>query len=135
MLWLINQVLTLWLSFSASLPFKCVSIKSLEKQKKLDLLVFDLNPVELSYYPFMINLDKCNGSCNAVDDLRTKLCLPSETKQVNVIKVFNIKIVIYEAETMIKHISCDFKCKINSTTCISNQNWNTDTQQCECKKY
>ena len=30
--------------------------------------VIDLNLVELDYYLFMISLDKCNGSCNAVDD-------------------------------------------------------------------
>ena len=26
----------------------------------------DLNPPELKYYPFMISLDKCNGSCNVL---------------------------------------------------------------------
>ena len=30
--------------------------------------LFNLNPVELIYYPFMISLDKCSGSCNSVDD-------------------------------------------------------------------
>ena len=29
----------------------------------------DLNFIELNHYPFMISLDTCNGSCNAVDDL------------------------------------------------------------------
>ena len=28
----------------------------------------DLNPVELNYYPLMISLDRCSGSCNDVDD-------------------------------------------------------------------
>ena len=51
--------------------------------------LIDLNPVELNYYPFMISLDKCNGSCNAVDDLSTKIRVPSETKYENV-KVFNM---------------------------------------------
>ena len=32
-------------------------------------ILFDLNLVELNYYPFMISLDKCNGSCNGVDNL------------------------------------------------------------------
>ena len=44
----------------------------------------DLNPIELNYYTFMISLDKCNRSCNAVDDLSTKRCVPSETKEVSV---------------------------------------------------
>ena len=59
---LIKQVFTVLLSFSNSLV--C-----------LDLLrptVTDLNPVELIYYPFMINLDKCNGTCNV---LSPKICV------------------------------------------------------------
>ena len=40
-----------------------------------------LNPVEFSYYPFMISLDKCNGSCNAVDDFSTKECVCSKSNK------------------------------------------------------
>ena len=28
--------------------------------------LIDLNPVELKYYPFMISLDKCTGSCSLI---------------------------------------------------------------------
>ena len=38
-----------------------------------------------------------------------------------------------EAKPMTKHISCDFKCKFNSTGCNSNQKWNNKICQCECK--
>ena len=40
-----------------------------------------------------------------------------------------------EAKTMTKHILCDCKCKFNSTTCNSNQQWNSETCICECKNY
>ena len=40
----------------------------------------ELNPVELNYYPLMISLDKCNGSCNSLDDLPMILCF-QENKQ------------------------------------------------------
>ena len=30
---------------------------------------------------------------------------------------------------------CDCKCKFNSTACNSNQKWNNETCQCECKNY
>ena len=33
----------------------------------------DLNLIELNYYPFLITLDKYNGSCNAVGDLSIKI--------------------------------------------------------------
>ena len=36
---------------------------------------------------------------------------------------------------MVKHISCDSKCKFNSRTCSSNQKWNNETCQCEFKNY
>ena len=85
--------------------------------------VIDLNPVELNYYPFMISLDKCSRSCNVVDDLSTKICVPSKTKYVHV-KVVNMITRINKAKTKMKHISCDCKCKFNSTTCNSNQKWN-----------
>ena len=37
--------------------------------------LIDLNPIELNHYPFMISLDECNGSWNAVNDLSTKICV------------------------------------------------------------
>ena len=87
--------------------------------------------VELKYYPFMISLDKCTGSCNV---LCPKICVPKETKDVNV-KALNMIIKKNEAKAIKKHISCDCKCKFNSTTCNSNQKWNDNTCQCECKNY
>ena len=40
-----------------------------------------------------------------------------------------------EAITMTKHISCDCKCKFNSTTYNSKQTLNNKTCQFECKIY
>lgn len=28
----------------------------------------NLNPNELHYYPFMVSLERCSGSCNTLDD-------------------------------------------------------------------
>ena len=131
MFWFVKQVFTALLSFCGSLTTKCVSINN-EKCMTRPILI-DLNPVELSHYPFMISLDKCNGSCNAVDDLSSKICLPRETKGVDV-KVFNMTARINEAKTLVNNISCDYKCKFHNATCNSNQKWN-DICQCECKKY
>ena len=51
-----------------------------------------------------------------------------KTKDINV-KVFNMITNKNEAKAMTKHISCDFKCKFNSTTCNSYQKWNKKTFQ------
>ena len=62
------------------------------------LTLIDSNLIKLNYYHFMVILDKCNGSCNAVDNLCTKICVPSETKDINV-KVFNIITKINKVKT------------------------------------
>ena len=43
-----------------------------------------------------------------------------KTKDAN-FKVFSMTTRIHEDKTLIKHISCDFKCKFNSATFNSNQ--------------
>ena len=93
--------------------------------------LIDIYHVELKYYSFMITLNKCTGSCNA---LAPKICVPKETKDINV-KAFNMITNKDEAKAMTKHISCDCKCKFNSSTYNSKQQWNNKTCQCECKNY
>ena len=79
--------------------------------------LIDLIPVELKYYPFTISLDKCGGICNV---LSPKICVPKETKNIDV-KAFNMITNKNEAKPMAEHILCDFKSKLNSTICNSNQ--------------
>ena len=92
--------------------------------------IIDMNLAELKYYPFVINLNECIGSCNV---LSPKICVPKEAKNIN-IKAFNM-IRKEEAKAITEHISYDCKCKFNSTTSNSNQKWNNKTCQCECKNY
>ena len=78
-----------------------------------------LNSVEFNYYSFMISLDKFHGSCNVVDDLSTKICVPSKTKGIDFI-IFKMIAKINEAKALVKHVLCDCKYKFNSTTSNSN---------------
>ena len=55
-----------------------------------------------------------------------KYMSPKKPKDINV-KVFIIRTNKIEVKTMAKHISCDFKCKFNNTTCTSNQKCNRET--------
>ena len=41
----------------------------------------------------------------------------------------NMKTNKNEAKAMTEHISCECKCKFNSTICTSNQKWNNKTCQ------
>ena len=129
MLSLIKQVFMVLLSFSESLGTKRVSLN--DEPCMLRSTVIDFNPIELKYYQFMISLGTCNGSCNA---LSPKICVPKKVKNINV-KVFNMIINKNETKKMTKHISCNCKCKRNSTACNSNQKWSNKTCPCESKNY
>ena len=69
------------MSFTGSLATKCTLPNNETCIDRLTLI--DLNPLEVNYYSFMISLDKWNGSCNVVDDLSTKVCVLSETRDAN----------------------------------------------------
>ena len=91
--------------------------------------LIDMNNNELKYYPFMISLNKCTGSCNV---LSPNIYVPKETKNINV-KALNMITNKDEAKAMTEHLSFKFKCKFNNRTCNSKQRWNNKTCQCECK--
>ena len=79
----------------------------------------------------MISLDKCTGSWNV---LSPKISVLEETKDINV-KAFKTITTKNEAEVMTEHISCDCKCKFNSSKCNSKQKWNNKTCKCDCNNY
>ena len=74
---LIKQVFLALLNFRGSLATKYVSVNN--EQLMIRPTFLDINSIELNYYTFIIILDKCNASCNVVDDLSTKICVPSES--------------------------------------------------------
>ena len=117
------------LSFSSSLATKCLFLN--DEPFMVRPTLTDLNPVEFKYYPLMISLNKCAGSCNVSCP---KIWVPKETKDINV-KAFNMATNKNEGKQMTEHISCDFKCKFNNTICNSNKKWNNKACQCEWKNY
>ena len=85
------------------------------------------------YYPFAVKLDICVGSCNTLDDLSNKGCVPNTTEDLN-LRAFKMITGINESKTSTKHISCECKCRFDGRKCNSDQWWNNDKCRCECKK-
>ena len=117
------------LGFSKSLATKCLFLN--DELCMVRSTLIDMNPNELKYYPLMISLNKCAGIYNV---LSPKICIPKETKDINV-KALNMITNKDEAKAMAEHMSCDCNCKFNSTTFNSKQKWNNKTCRCECKNY
>ena len=135
MLGLIKKIFVTLLTsiVSASNHTKCISLSNQKCTAQVTLI--NLHPNEYSqefcYYPFAMNLDMCAGSCNTLDNLSSRVCILNETKHLN-LHVFNIT-GVNESRTLTKHISCKYECKFDSKKCNSNQKWNNNKCQCECK--
>ena len=78
--------------------------------------LINLHPNEYSkefhYYPSSVKLNRCVGSCNTLNDLSRKVCIPYKTEDLN-LSIFNIITGINESKTLTKHISCACKCKLD----------------------
>ena len=68
-------------------PLKCVSMNNQECRARPE--VININSNEPLFYRYSILVNKCNGSCNNINDPYVKLCVPDVIKSLNV-KVFNI---------------------------------------------
>ena len=66
----------------------------------------------LRYCPFVVNLDRCARSCNTLNDLSNKVCVPNKTEDLN-LSLFNMITGINYSKTSRKHISCKSKCKFD----------------------
>ena len=79
----------------------CVSLSNQKCMTQPTLI--NLHPNEYSqefhYYLFVVELDRCVGSCNTLNDLSHKLCIPNKTEDLN-LSVFNIITGINESKTL-----------------------------------
>ena len=84
---------------------KCISLSNQKCMTQSTLI--DLYPNEYSqefhYYPFAVKLDRSVGSCNTLNDLSNKVCIPNKTEDLN-LRVFNLITGMNESKTLPKLI-------------------------------
>ena len=120
--------------------FNAIKVNSLECMSMINQKcmsrpkIIDINNNEPVFYPYSINVNKCSGSCNNINDPFAKLCIPDITKNINVKKVFNLMPRINETRQIILHETCKCVCRLTSAICNSRQIWNKDKCRCECKE-
>ena len=86
---------------------------------------------ELNYYPFGVNLDRCVGSCNTLNNQSNRVWVPNKTEDLN-IHVFKIITGINESKILTKHISCKWECQFDGRKSYPDQKWNNYKCWCEC---
>ena len=91
----------------------------------------NLHPNEYSQslhcYPFAVNLGRCVGSYDTLNDLSNRVCVPNETKDSK-LNVYGIITGKNGSKILTKHVSCNCKCKFDGRKCNSNQKWNHESE-------
>ena len=72
------------------------------RERKERRKIINTNNNETAFYPYSIKVNKCNGSCNSINDPYAKLSILDIIKNINV-KVFNLMSRINETRKMIWH--------------------------------
>ena len=121
--------------FSSSvLNVNSLEFVSMNNQEcKIKPEIINLNTNGLLFYPYSIKLNKCKGSCNTINDLYAKICVPDNIKNTNV-KLFNLISRINETRHIEWHKTCKYKCRLDPNICNNTQRWNEDKSKCECKE-
>ena len=78
--------------------------------------LIDLNLNEIHYYPFIISMNRCDGSWNTTEDCFGRIWVPNKMEDMN-LKVFNMIKVINEPKTLAKHISYEYRCAFDGRKC------------------
>ena len=106
---------------------ECVSVVNQKCMPRPKILDVNEGVGEALFYPYNILVNKCSGSCD------TKLCVPNVIKRVNM-QVYNFLMMLNETRNVLRHESCKWVCKLNSSVCNNKQIWNGDTCRCDCNE-
>ena len=88
---------------------------------------------EALFYPYNVQVNKCSGSCDTLDNPMSKICVPKIIKNVNM-KVYNFLMRLNETRNVLWHESCKCVCRLNLSICNSKQIWNSNTCRCDCNE-
>ena len=136
---LIKKVIVLGLmSMSLVLESKnCLLLKNQERKARKVIVDNDCMT-----FPYKINVDKCVGSCNDVENSYFKLCNDVENSYFkvcmsDVVKNISVKSLdLISRKPVLKNISfhhsCKCGCLLDEKVCNNKQKWNKDKCRCEC---
>ena len=95
--------------------------------------ILNVHSDEPLFYPFRIKTSKCSGSCNNINNLYAKMCVPDVVKNLNV-KAFNLMSRTNETRHIKWHETCKCKCRLDASVCNNKQRWNDDKCRCKCEE-
>ena len=101
---LINLTISLF-NVSKVNALECLSVINQECKPRSKILDVNEGVDEALFYPYNVQVNKCSGSCNTLDDPMARICVPDIIKNVN-IKVYNLLTRLNETRNVLWHESC-----------------------------
>ena len=111
-MWLINLTISLF-SILKVRALECVSVVNQKCMSRPKILDVNEGVGKALFYPHNVLVNKCSGSCNALDNPMSKICVPKVIKNVNM-KVYNFLMKLNETRSVLWHESCKCICKFIS---------------------
>ena len=94
---------------------KCISMNNQECKIRPEII--NINSNEPLFYPYSIKINKCSCSCNNINNLYSKLCIPGVVKNMDV-KLFNLTSITNETRYIKWH--CKYKRRLDANVCNNN---------------
>ena len=129
-MWLIGLTMSLFNIINTK-ALECVSVVNQKCTPRPKILDVNEGIGEALFYLYNVQVNKCSGSCNTLDNPMAKLCVPNVIKGVNM-QVYNFLMRLNETRNVLWHKSCKCACKLNSSVCNNKEIWNDDTCRCDC---
>ena len=99
------------------MPTNSLKCYSLDNQEcKIRPEIINVNNKEPIFYPYIIKMNGCVGSCNTIGDPCGKLCFANDIENIG-LKVFNLLLKDNETINTKKYKSCECKYKLNKDSC------------------
>ena len=130
---LINLAISLFNVLKCINALECLSVINQECMPRPEILDVNEGVGEALFDPYHVQVNKCSGSCNTLDNPMSRICVPNIIKNVNM-KLYNFLMMLNETRNVLWHESCKCVCRLNSSVCNSKQIWNRDTCRCNCNE-
>ena len=78
-MWLINLAISLF-SVIKTKSLECISVVNQKWTSRPKILDVNEGVGEALFYPYNVLVNKCNGSCDTLDNPMAKLCVPNIIK-------------------------------------------------------
>ena len=106
------------LTFVGCDTLKCVSMS--DQKCTVRPAIMNINSNEPMFYPYSVLVNKCNSSCNDINDPYAQLCVFDVVKNINA-KVFNLMSRTNETRYVSWHETCGCKCRLDASVCNEKQ--------------